>query len=179
MLGVTLSHVSKRSPMFVLSFVLLCLGIDWFSQFLQGLCNDNRVIIWLSHSQWSNPEEYGYMRRIEDMEWPGRKWYKQSKIENIKTMGTSFAFRYGIENIKTMGTSFAFQYVFSKVCWHKTSNPHSKVYVAPTWGPPGSCRPQVGPMLAPWILLSGKWPIGSQMISGAIRFDSNTSTYTC
>ena len=27
----------------------------------------------------------------------------------------------------------------------------------PTWGPPGSCRPQVGPMLAPWTLLSGEW----------------------
>ena len=25
----------------------------------------------------------------------------------------------------------------------------------PTWGPPGTCRPQVGPMLAPWNLLSG------------------------
>ena len=25
----------------------------------------------------------------------------------------------------------------------------------PTWGPPGSCRPQMGPMLAPWTLLSG------------------------
>ena len=28
-------------------------------------------------------------------------------------------------------------------------------FMGPTWGPPGSCRPQVGPMLAPWILLSG------------------------
>ena len=28
-------------------------------------------------------------------------------------------------------------------------------FVWPTWGPPGSCRPQVGPMLAPWTLLSG------------------------
>ena len=26
----------------------------------------------------------------------------------------------------------------------------------PTWGPPGSCRPQVGPMSVPWTLLSGK-----------------------
>ena len=26
--------------------------------------------------------------------------------------------------------------------------------MGPTWGPPGSCRPQMGPMLAPWILLS-------------------------
>ena len=27
--------------------------------------------------------------------------------------------------------------------------------MAPTWGPPGSCRSQMGPMLAPWTLLSG------------------------
>ena len=27
--------------------------------------------------------------------------------------------------------------------------------MGPTWGPPGSCRPQVGPMLAPGTLLSG------------------------
>ena len=28
--------------------------------------------------------------------------------------------------------------------------------MGPTWGPPGSCRPQMGPMLAPWTLLSGQ-----------------------
>ena len=28
-------------------------------------------------------------------------------------------------------------------------------FMWPTWGPPGSCRPQMGPMLAPWTLLSG------------------------
>ena len=28
-------------------------------------------------------------------------------------------------------------------------------FMGPTWGPPGSCRPQVGPMLASWTLLSG------------------------
>ena len=27
--------------------------------------------------------------------------------------------------------------------------------MGPTWGPSGSCRPQMGPMLAPWALLSG------------------------
>ena len=27
--------------------------------------------------------------------------------------------------------------------------------MGPTRGPPGSCRPQMGPMLAPWTLLSG------------------------
>ena len=28
-------------------------------------------------------------------------------------------------------------------------------FIRPTWVPPGSCRPQMGPMLAPWTLLSG------------------------
>ena len=28
-------------------------------------------------------------------------------------------------------------------------------FMGPTWGPPGSCRPQMGPMLALWTLLSG------------------------
>ena len=27
-------------------------------------------------------------------------------------------------------------------------------FMGPTWGQPGSCRPQMGPMLAPWTLLS-------------------------
>ena len=32
--------------------------------------------------------------------------------------------------------------------------PDSKVH-GPTWGPPGSCRPKKGPILAPWTLLWG------------------------
>ena len=28
-------------------------------------------------------------------------------------------------------------------------------FLGATWGPPGSCRPQLGPILAPWTLLSG------------------------
>ena len=28
-------------------------------------------------------------------------------------------------------------------------------FMGPTWGPPGSCRPQMCPILAPWTLLSG------------------------
>ena len=33
--------------------------------------------------------------------------------------------------------------------------PQIAKFKGPTWGPPGSCRPQMGPMLAPWTLLSG------------------------
>ena len=41
-----------------------------------------------------------------------------------------------------------------KYCSNDKSYPDSKVHWQ-TWGPPGSCRPQVGPMLASWTLLSG------------------------
>ena len=39
----------------------------------------------------------------------------------------------------------------------KTQSSHSQLanFMGPTWRPPGSCRPQTGPMLAPWTLLSG------------------------
>ena len=33
-------------------------------------------------------------------------------------------------------------------------------FLGPTWGPPGSCLPQMGPMLAPRTLLSGELPGG-------------------
>ena len=33
---------------------------------------------------------------------------------------------------------------------------HLAKFMRPTWSPPGSCRPQMGPMLAPWTLLSGR-----------------------
>ena len=36
-------------------------------------------------------------------------------------------------------------------------------FMGPTWGPPGSCQPQIGPILAQWTLLSGigclYWPL--------------------
>ena len=40
----------------------------------------------------------------------------------------------------------------------KPDIPDSKVHGA-NMGPPGSCRPQIGPMLAPWTLLS--WMVGT------------------
>ena len=33
--------------------------------------------------------------------------------------------------------------------------PQTAKFMGPTWGPPGSCRPQMGPMLAPLNLLFG------------------------
>ena len=42
-------------------------------------------------------------------------------------------------------------------------------FMGPTWGPPGPCRPQMGPMLAPWNLLSGFSVNGSQWFSLILR----------
>ena len=38
---------------------------------------------------------------------------------------------------------------------HWRGTPQIAKFMGPTWGPPGSCQPQMGPMLAPWTLLSG------------------------
>ena len=35
-----------------------------------------------------------------------------------------------------------------------SSHPQIARFMGPTWGPPGACWPQVGPMSAPWTLLS-------------------------
>ena len=50
----------------------------------------------------------------------------------------------------------------SRHCFHNASGFHhpdndSQIakFMGPTWGPPGSYRPHMGPMLAPWTLLSG------------------------
>ena len=45
---------------------------------------------------------------------------------------------------------------------HKANTLHKQqtqitTFMGPTWGPPGSCRRQMGPMLATWTLLSGKF----------------------
>ena len=59
-------------------------------------------------------------------------------------------------------------------CEYKITNRHrteseSKAsqiakFTGPTWGPPTcrSCRPQMGPMLAPWTMLSGMLPVSVQ-----------------
>ena len=47
-----------------------------------------------------------------------------------------------------------------------------------SWGPPRSCRPQVGPMLAPWTLLSGQplfLVLGTEMRQSTLYDPSGTT----
>ena len=45
--------------------------------------------------------------------------------------------------------------LYSGFIMAKTLNTQIAKFIGPTWVPPGSCRPQMGPVLAPWTLLSG------------------------
>ena len=50
--------------------------------------------------------------------------------------------------------------------WISTT-PQIEKFMGPTWGPPGSCRHQMGPMLAPRILLL--WT----------KYNNNSTSYFC
>ena len=42
-------------------------------------------------------------------------------------------------------------------------------FMGPTWGPPGSCRPQMGPMLDPWTLLLGIYDNNTGLVSHGVQ----------
>ena len=52
-------------------------------------------------------------------------------------------------------------------------------FMGPTWGPSGAGRTQVGPMLAPWTLLSGAaWPLktdSNSLMINEVPFKKNSS----
>ena len=48
------------------------------------------------------------------------------------------------------------------------------IFMGPTWGPPGSCRPQMGPVLAPWTMLSGYTPGAITVWRLIVRFFKNS-----
>ena len=45
-------------------------------------------------------------------------------------------------------------------------------FMGPTWGPSGADRTQVGPMLAPWILLTGLVPVKQSGLAGLLHSHS-------
>ena len=58
--------------------------------------------------------------------------------------------------------------------------------MGPTWGPAGSCRPQLGPIWTPWILISGEFKSrspnnGTRMLVfrrlGAVQIESKGCTW--
>ena len=79
----------------------------------------------------------------------------------------------------------------SRTCWGSLFTLYSRRYLSvalsglltsliamfmePTWGPPGSCRPQMDPMLAVWTLLSAVLACWNQVRSLIPGTDRNTN----
>ena len=59
---------------------------------------------------------------------------------------------------------------YTVFCCTEYSNKATQIakFMGPTWSPPGSCRPQMGPMLAPWTLLSGNDTVSHHLL---LKFD--------
>ena len=65
-------------------------------------------------------------------------------------------FNFMFKNWDTRQEDWTFLTEFEHSPPHSPPQPHSPSwFMWPTWGPPGSCRPQMDPMSAPWTLLSG------------------------
>ena len=58
-----------------------------------------------------------------------------------------------LQNLERWVFRLVLRIVMAEVCWLEYT-PDSKIH-GTNMGPPGSCRPQMGPMLAPRTLLSG------------------------
>ena len=58
--------------------------------------------------------------------------------------------------------------------WKVTMDSNETAQIAnlmgPTWGPPGSCRPQIDPMLVPWTLLIRSIPLAVTYVSFRTRW---------
>ena len=94
-------------------------------------------------------------------EWLPLMIYLQASVHYMSLYSFILSyFRYTIERQITWVISY-FLYTTQmlpplKLCfvWNKLPTQITK-FMGQTWGPPGSYRPQMGPMLAPWTLISG------------------------
>ena len=65
----------------------------------------------------------------------------------------------------------SYLHIFARGIYSEITTSLIARFMGPTWGPPGADRTQVGPMLAPWTLLSG-------LLRGCCVDDSSWTTFT-
>ena len=104
---------------------------------LHLLCIQVYASIWISrHVTHCRPicweEHYIYLHISSCHHWYSAGILKPSIVENKDHLGWPIHYHGGA----TMTTQIS-------------------KFMRPTWGPPGSCQPQMGPTLSPWPLLSG------------------------
>ena len=89
------------------------------------------------------------------------RYVPKGSINNIPALVQIMAWRWPGDNplSEPMLVSFLMHMCVTQPQWfdNTTVIMFTKIakFMGPTWGPPGSCRPQMCPTLAPWTLLSG------------------------
>ena len=85
--------------------------------------------------------------------------FKLSEIEILLLEKSCIVTKHGANIRSSRNILFSRKYFsWTDICFvndSSTSAVQIARFMGPTWGPPGSCRPQVSPMLAPWTLRSG------------------------
>ena len=83
------------------------------------------------------------------------------KKQKDKNKGSKSEMKYKKVPISNKPSSFH-HFIFTELLIHSnwytyflSKTTQITKFMGPTRGPPGSCRPQMGPMLTPWTLLSG------------------------
>ena len=90
------------------------------------------------------------------------RWYHMNHIIQYKTRICRVLYSmYSIcQNLLPPSRQGTFWPIFKFWCVSYNTCTHTLIarFMGPTWGPSGADRTQVGPMLAPWTLLSGLFP---------------------
>ena len=81
---------------------------------------------------------------------PSPYWVTRSQWVNAGSVSLPWRFK----GLNVNGLNFLRSHPFFNRAVVQSRYPDSKV-MGGRWDPPGSCRPQIGPRLAPWTLISG------------------------
>ena len=109
------------------------------------------IVIFPSLSPW--PKCYGRIPRLVAFDLSTITWFVNIHLRSFFAMNTWFALTRAIMD---RGLCTGNSADWPRACSTKRNPTQIAWFMGPIWGPPGSCQPQMGPMLAPWTLLSGK-----------------------
>ena len=125
-----------------MGIIFICIDISSSQRQLDIVLHSNYNFIWICKfgTEASHCPAHGV-------------FYNHPKYNSLRESTPSFGHNYAHKTLWCLSGHKQTHDILS-ICLASTQIAR---FIGPTWGPPGSCRPQMGPMLAPWTLLSGKW----------------------
>ena len=106
--------------------------------------SDTKIIMTSQRHYARNPQNHAYIFIVHGLAHPASElWLIIPNLLSIKTKIIHGVIRFK-NDVPCLVRSEALR-----------GNCQITRFMGPTWGPPGSCRLQMGPMLAPWALLYG------------------------